>query len=273
MVLKPDIIVRNVKLGRRCADGPRWYIGNDPIATAFYNSLTTVFPPGERFFISSVNLFRKNTPPQLANEIRSFVQQEALHTREHIAFNLAIESAGYDATAMEGRTVKTLQTFENRSPLRRLGLTISLEHFTALFANALLAQPHHLADTTQEVRNLWRWHALEEIEHKAVAFDTFLWATQDWSPIRRWTFRSLVMLEATWFFVTTTALNIRDFLAQDAITGSAAFKQAINYLFGDGGIMRAIGRGWFSWFRPGFHPWQEDNRALIAQVGREFAAT
>src|SRR3546814_2150957 len=41
-------------------------------------------------------------------------------------------------------------------------------------AHDALANPTHLGGAADEARQLWRWHAIEEIEHKAVAFDTYL---------------------------------------------------------------------------------------------------
>ena len=46
-----------------------------------------------------------------------------------------------------------------------------MEHFTATLARLLLTDPLIKQKTTQESRNLWEWHALEELEHKSVAFD------------------------------------------------------------------------------------------------------
>src|SRR3546814_5858565 len=60
------------------------------------------------------------------------------------------------------------------------------EHLTSILSHELLSNPRHLKDAPDEARRLWEWHALEEIEHKAVAFDTWAYATRDWSPLRRW---------------------------------------------------------------------------------------
>src|ERR1700741_3492934 len=64
----------------------RWWHGGDPFATAFYNALSATFPKGEAFFVESVRLFREGTPPKLAEEIRAFVTQEVMHSREHVQF-------------------------------------------------------------------------------------------------------------------------------------------------------------------------------------------
>ncbi len=55
---------------------------------------------------------------------------------------------------------------------------MALEHFTAILAHQLLADPRHLEGAEKETADLWRWHAVEEIEHKGVAYDTWLHATR-----------------------------------------------------------------------------------------------
>src|SRR3546814_16506286 len=61
---------------------------------------------------------------------------------------------------------------------------------------AIWPDPAHLAGADTEAQRMWRWHAIEEIEHKAVAFDTLLVAMRSRSGFRRWTLRSFTMLAA-----------------------------------------------------------------------------
>lgn len=60
----------------------RWWLNDDPIATAFYNALSVTFPKGEGYFVDSVRRFRDGTPPKLTAEINAFIKQEVIHTRE-----------------------------------------------------------------------------------------------------------------------------------------------------------------------------------------------
>src|SRR5437868_3838962 len=83
---------------------PRWWHGGDPVATAFYNALSATFPQGETFFIETVRRYRNQADPRLQEQIDAFVQQEAMHTREHVAFNRLIKNGGYDMTAMDAYT-------------------------------------------------------------------------------------------------------------------------------------------------------------------------
>lgn len=264
------MVIRNLSLGSVYEESPRWYFGGDPVSTAFYNALTITFPQGERFFIESVRPYKKAAPSGLARDISDFIKQEALHTREHAAFNRQVEASGYDATACFDRVSYELGRFKSRSPNRQLGLTIALEHFTALLAHQLLAYPHHLEPAPEPVRQLWRWHALEEIEHKAVAFDTFVFATREWTGLRRWAFRCFAMIETSYQFAKVLMLNMQELYAQDGLTGRSMVWPTVKYLFGKKGIVRGITKGWLAWFTPSFHPWDHDDSELIAPVAKEF---
>jgi len=187
----PDLTVQPRDLSfANAAPTQRWWLAGDPVATAFYNALSGTFPYGERFFMDSVRRYRGYASPALKEQIAGFLSQEALHTREHVAFNRQITAHGFDVSAMETRTKARLDYARTRQPLQQLAATIALEHFTAILAHALLADPRHLAGAPDEAKAMWRWHAIEEIEHKAVAFDTFVAATWTLPRYRRWLLRS-----------------------------------------------------------------------------------
>src|SRR3546814_19662958 len=89
--------------------------------------------------------------------------------RSHVVFNRQAEDAGFDIASTEDRARRTIAWAKRRSPIQQLAATCALEHFTATLAHDALANPTHLGGAAEEARQLWRWHAIEEIEHKAVA--------------------------------------------------------------------------------------------------------
>ena len=120
-------------------------MGGDPVATAFYNALSATFPKGEAFFVESVRAFREGTPPKLADEIKAFVTQEVMHSREHVQFNKRALEAGYDMSrAREARSNGGCRSPRSRPPIVNLAATMCLEHFTAILAHQLLKNPRHL---------------------------------------------------------------------------------------------------------------------------------
>jgi predicted metal-dependent hydrolase len=258
------ITPRNLRFGREEVRA-RWWLGGDAVATAWHNALSASFPAGEAFFIETVRRFRDQVPAELAAQIDAFVKQEAHHTREHVAFNRQVSGAGYDIAAIDKRIADSLVQARTTHPVAQLLVTVSLEHFTAIFAHAMLARGgRQFEGASPEARAMWTWHAIEEIEHKGVAFDTYMHITRSLKPAKRWAIRSLVFFRVSRNFIANRVKDALALLAQDGITGWRAKAQLWWYLLGSPGVLRQVALPWASYFRPGFHPWDHDDRALIA---------
>ena len=258
-----SITPRDRRFGRDVAT-PRLWHGGRIEATAIYNALSTTFPAGEAFFVESVRAFRHGAPPKLAEEIKAFTTQEAIHSREHDAFNRRAADAGYDLSKLEAQVEKRLAVSRSRHPVVSLAATMALEHFTAILAHQLLANPKHLDGAEQETADLWRWHACEEIEHKGVAYDTWLFATRDWTRWKRWKVKAKVMLYVTRNFLVDRTAGSLELMRQDGVTGMRAWSLLLAYLWVRPGMFRKIAGAWGKFFLPGFHPWNEDDRNLLA---------
>lgn len=263
------ITVRDERFNRG-TNPRRWWAG-EPFGTAWHNALSATFPRGEAFFIEAVKAHREGADAKLDAEIRAFVRQEINHTREHIAFNRLAEDAGYDIKAIDTRVADMLALTKDRPAIANLAVTMALEHYTAMMAAEFLENPAHFADADAEVRDMWRWHAAEEIEHKGVAFDTWNHATRDWTPGKRWRVRSLVMVSVTARFFKNRWTDSLELLAQDGITGWKAKWGLFKYLTVSPGIVRRIFPAWLAYFKPGFHPWDHDDRELIKLYEGDFA--
>jgi predicted metal-dependent hydrolase len=241
----------------------RWWLGGDPYLTAIYNALSATFPKGEAYFVESVRAFRDGADPRLAGEIRAFTTQEVIHSREHLAFNNRASDAGYDLAPLERTVDESLKLLDGRPKILDLASTMALEHFTAIIAHELLANPRHLAGADPISADLWRWHAVEEIEHKGVAYDTWLLATKHWPRFKRWRVKALIMLLVTRNFIEHRTAGALELLRQDGLTGWKT-KARLNWaLWGQPGIFRKVGSAWLKYFLLGFHPWNEDDRELI----------
>ena len=257
-----SITPRDRRFGREQAT-PRLWHGGRVEATAIYNALSTTFPVGEAFFVESVRKFRDGAPPRLAEEIKAFTTQEAIHSREHDAFNRRAADAGYDLSKLEAQVEYRLGVTRSKPPIVSLAATMALEHFTAILAHELLADPRHLGGGDRETVDLWRWHAWEEIEHKGVAYDTWLHATRHWPASKRWKVKAKVMLFVTRNFVVDRTAGSLELMRQDGVTGLRAWALLMWYLWVRPGMFRKIAVAWFKFFLPGFHPWNEDDRHLL----------
>src|SRR6059058_2283233 len=257
-----SITPRDRRFGREAA-APRLWHGGRVEATAIYNALSTTFLAGEAFFVESVRAFRDGAPPKLAEEIKGFTTQEAIHSREHDAFNKRATQSGYDLSRLEAQVEKRLAVTSDKPPIVSLAATMALEHFTAILAHQLLAEPRHLEGAEKETADLWRWHAVEEIEHKGVAYDSWLYATRDWPRFKRWKVKTKIMLLVTRNFLVDRTAGSLELMRQEGVAGLRAWTLLLSYLWVRPGMFRKIAGAWLKYFLPGFHPWNEDDRALL----------
>jgi predicted metal-dependent hydrolase len=258
-----EIVVRDIAFGldaQRVAD---WNAG-DTARTTLWNALSLMFPHGERFFIASVAAYRDRVDdPVLLEAVREFVAQEALHTREHIDYNSALQNC-VDARKLEREVAEHLDFVRGKlRPLERLAVTCALEHFTAIMAREVLADPAYLAGALPSYARLWTWHALEECEHKAVAFDVFAHV----APRRRYGVRVRVMLLATTTFLGFATKHIVKIMQSLGLAKSSrAWAELLGYIFVRPGLARRIVIPYLRYYAPGFHPKHLDDRRVLERA-------
>ncbi len=131
------------------------------------------FPLVKCFFIESIRNVRNQIKDEnLLEDIKAFIAQEAFHSREHKTLNNHLIHSNYpEVVEIEAKTKARLDKLRQLSAVEQVAATVVMEHYTATLARLLLTDSLIKAKTTQESRNLWEWHALEELEHKSVAFD------------------------------------------------------------------------------------------------------
>lgn len=254
--------------------GKRFWNGGDIARTAVFDALSTGFPKGERFFMDSVRAFADRvTCPALQAQVKAFLTQEAIHTREHVLYNQRLTANGVDVAAIEAEQEKLLARARSKlSPARQLAVTACLEHITAIFADQLMSEPAYLAGADDRFRRIWLWHALEEAEHKSVAFDVFRIAVP--SSLVRYRMRCVLMIFATLMFMARWARETRLVLEGQGVRRTWRMRLAVaNVMWGRPGLARRMILPWLAFFRPGFHPWAHDNRAKAARISEELAVT
>jgi len=265
---------RNIRDVKFCRDKrpERWWHSNDPIATAWYNSVSSSLPRGEQFFVELIQQYRGTLPPQLESEAKAFIRQEMNHAREHNMFNRQAGKYGYDVESID-RGIDEMLNLTKSQPIEvSLAVSIALEHFAASISHKLLTDPRYLKAADPGAADLWRWHAIEELEHKGVVFDVWLWATRDWSNWRRYKIRALVAAKITRKYFRNRVRDALGLLAQDGITGWHARWRLYKFLWLTPGMMTRMFFEWAVILLPGFHPWKRDHRALIQRYDSPHAA-
>ncbi len=247
---------------------PRYWLENSPFLSHMMNALSLLFPQGEQFFVDSVRAFRDQIKdPRLKREVRGFIGQEAMHSLEHMAMNQHVRDQGMPVEDME-KQLKVVLDITKKLPKRhQLAITCALEHMTAMMADMLLERDDIREGMHETMRPLWAWHAIEETEHKAVAFDVFRQVGGTYAERTFYLMFSTVALGVmTSYFTGRMMLNdTKTFSVADTARG-------LWRLWGRNGTFSSLIPVWLAYFKPGYHPWDHDNSELIARFKGEIQA-
>ena len=225
-----------------------------------------MFPDGEDFFVRSVRHYRDEiTDPELKRQVAGFIGQEAMHGREHRALNDRLDELGYPTKRFERITKKGLElrcevrAAEGRTWPPPPPSSTSPPRSPSSCSRA--RRPASSSATTR-CRNLFLWHALEESEHKAVAFDVYK-AVGGSERMRVWTMKFL-----RYGFVAGMAVQVRRLAGhgqarptsrgdapQEPASGSASRRSC----------RRELWQQLKDYNRPDFHPDDRDTDELVEQ--------
>jgi predicted metal-dependent hydrolase len=241
----------------------RHFVGGDPVMSHVVAMLSAMFPDGEDFFVRSVRHRRDRiTDPELLEQVKGFIGQEAMHGRAHRAFNARLAELGYPTRGVERFVDRSLRLRERLLPnAANLALTAALEHYTATLAETLLGDERARAQFDDpEIRNLLLWHALEESEHKAVAFDVYR-QTGGSERLRRFTMHVTNVLFVLFTIGTTTISLAKDPTVRRNPRGLV---RSLKRLRTSPFLTRDVARRIRAYNRPGFHPDDIDAEELVA---------
>ncbi len=229
--------------------------------TYFFNALGILAPSFERLFILSVLNFRKALKgTDLEKPIRAFLGQEAQHDHQIRRFNQHLKQLGYPIEDLESSNLALCKKLNNRcSAKTQLAFTMGAEHLISLVSDLNLKDPIWFAGADKEVAALWRWHAIEEVEHKSVAFDVYhRVCNQYWRKILA-------------YVVVISVIGMmwgRNWLAMakhdKLLTKPKFWVDTLKYCFFKPGVFSKLLWPMCQYFSPWFHPWQHDNRHLVA---------
>ncbi len=274
----PEIPVRKLNLDLGNGFARHWH-GGDAFRSAYYNALSMSFPLGEQMFIDSVQLCAPQLPePQsakdfaLRGQIKDFSAQEATHRHVHAQYNAELTRQGmvnHVEQRIAGRDA--FVKANNLKPIHRLAVTAAYEHYTAVFAQILLDNPQTMAPADAQLRSIWNWHAMEESEHKAVAFDVYQAIGGNYAWRIRWFLYASVV-----FFFDVLRQTTNNLWHDGTLFKPSTWWSAATFLFGH----PSKGNGWawmmarplLDYFKRDFHPWQHDNRTELANYAGAHAA-
>lgn len=255
---KPHPIVPREKLDFGLdGDIPRYWFGGDPFKTRFFDAMSTIFPEGERFFISCVRDYRDQiTDPQLAQEVKDFIRQEGQHGMIHNQFNDRLRAQGIDVDKLEAFERKMMFDIVRKYHSKEftLSLTAASEHMTAIMAHSFFERREVLEQADPRMRAMYAWHAMEEVEHKAVAFDVM----QKIAKVG-YLMRMAGILNVSLGFPIHTFVIVRYMLKVDGFKWwqrAGMWAKGFWWLYKPGGLFSSVLGHYLAYFKPGFHPWQ-----------------
>lgn len=257
---------------------PEYWMSGSAGLTHFMTGLSALFPEGEKLFIDSVRAVRYHPAikdnAELQKEISAFIGQEAMHTQEHVNFNASAQKYGHDVATLEQKTgkyidvalgsfAKLVKPFGMTQEMVNLTATTALEHFTATIASELLRNKH-IQDlmTDETMSTMWYWHAIEENEHKAVAYDVY-------EGIFGRDLKSYALRTSSLVFSLALILVIQSYftlrlLKQDQKLNMKELGMIYKYGYSPSkGIVTGMFGDMLAYFRPKFHPNDLDTVQLL----------
>ena len=243
---------------------PTYWFDNNPFMTQLLTAFSAVFPLGESFMIDSVRMFRddiKTSHPDLYKECGAFIGQEAHHSKEHQAINDFMVERGLPVSKLTYAFEWVIPLLHGLPEKDQMALTGAAEHLTALFGHLVLSNPEVIAQVDESMRPIWVWHAIEEIEHKAVTFDLF--EAVDGNYVRRVYGYMLALTLLLGLSVYGTGVFMladkENFSPQHTLKG-------LWWMFGAGkkaGYLRKSVPILLDYFKFDYHPWKVDDSDLI----------
>jgi uncharacterized protein len=255
----------------------RWF-GGDAFRSAYFNAMSMTFPLGEQSFIDSIKgvdrfiderIESEAERAQLRAQLTDFSAQEATHRHIHAQYNAVLAKQGFE-NAVEKRIEKRLERYSKEHPMNLLAATCAYEHYTAVMSDIMLKNPAASERMQPMMRRLWLWHALEETEHKAVAFDLY----KRLGGHERG--RIVAYLLAMLFFQIDAFLQTTNNLRRDrALWKPSTLWGMLTFYFG----RPSRGNGWIwmstkpllAYFKRDFHPNQLGEPALPREYAMEHA--
>lgn len=246
---------------------PKFWYGDSPFISHFFDAFSTTLPVGEDLFIFSLRQVREQiTDPRLQKNISGFIGQEAFHSREHAKYNQLMKRWGYDIDKMDRSLARSTRIIRKRlNTLQALAVTLSCEHLTSILSAAIL-RGQFMSNADTQVKALWQWHAVEEIEHKAVAWDVYTSVGGTYRTRVVWMNFAMMLIG-----VRITARLLHMLRKDGLLFNGHVWREGLAFLFGKGGLIRTLKQDFLDFYRRDFHPWQHDTLALTTAWKSRYA--
>ena len=235
-------------------DIPKYWLGGDPFKSRFFDAMSLLFPEGEKFFIVCVRDYKDQiTDPALQAQVKDFTYQEGQHGMVHTAFNNRLKAQGIEVDKVLEKQKRIMFGFFRKYFPRTftLGQTAAAEHLTALMAHGFFSD-RLMQEADPRIRAMYAWHAVEEIEHKAVAYDVLTKVAK-----ANYFTRILSFMLVTFTFPFHVFMIMRHMFRIDGVKNRPmVWLKGLWWLYGWGGLYPRLIPHYLAYFLPFFHPWK-----------------
>lgn len=224
-----------------------WFDYN-PALTHFMSSLSVLFPDGERFFMKTMNAYRKELSNELLKELNEFCIQEANHGRVHTMLNEKLNTTPI-LKELENNTKDILERYTKfLNKKQKLTVTVCLEHLTAIMGKQLIERTDLTKLMHSDIKKVWIYHAQEEVEHAHVSFEIYS------SVGGKYLLRAGLMIPITIMLAAFVLRNWSKIMNYDNDFGYTGLYKSIKILIGKNGFIRNMKSDYLKWFNPRFKP-------------------
>lgn len=243
------------------------FCDNNIYKSAFMAGLSGSFPAGEKEFLDSVRNYRDQIKsPDLLKQVKGFIGQEGHHSHQHNIVNEELDRLGFRTDlvdlALSKVINKRIKSLDNKW---RLAITVSLEHLTAIMADYVINHPEFMSGIEAPFKDLMFWHAVEEVEHKSVAFDVYMECEGDVEFLHK-TMKAATRVFLFNQFRFTLMLVFRT----KYWPNWEELKQYMKWMFGKGGMWQGVTKSYKAFFSAGFHPWRDGGQEIIEKWQNDY---
>lgn len=232
----------------------RHFVNNDPASSHLWTAFQAYFPEGEQFFVDAVRDAKKWVKDEaLLREISAFIGQEAMHGKEHLQANAELKHQGINVNGWDARTRWARKRLNKLLSVKaRLAGTAAVEHYTAVIAEHIMkSEEFHTMIVDPTIKNLIYWHAMEESEHRAVAFDTHKAVGGTYAQ------RAIAMSIVSIIIGPVVFAAMVSCMKQDGeLYNAKSWLKCLDLYLGRTGLFRKMIPDLLCFFKPGFHPMQ-----------------
>ncbi len=191
------------------------------------NASSLLMPYLEPFLIDAI---REAIPrigdPELRDEAKAYLGQEAHHFKQHRRFNDLLLARGYESLrAYEDTLADDYRRLRTRPLAFRLAYAAGFETMALAIGHMLVRHRRFFfAHGDANVGSLVLWHFVEEVEHKRAAFDVYQ------AVVGRWGQRLHGLAYALWHTLRRTRQAYVELLRADGLWGRWKTRVALKLL-------------------------------------------